>query len=126
MTHVILNVFLITDHYLFVIALDWDQSTKSRVGGMFVSCGHKYFSRRHSKNFATPPQLFALVCEYTSDRHKYQKMPSSWRFSLLCPYSDASLSHSLETHGFPTFASLTAFLHGKTRVFPTPFLFDSE
>ncbi|PIT91170.1 hypothetical protein COU17_01865 [Candidatus Kaiserbacteria bacterium CG10_big_fil_rev_8_21_14_0_10_49_17] len=28
---------------------------------------------------------------------------------------------SLETLGFPTFASLTAFLHGETRVSPTSF-----
>ena len=28
---------------------------------------------------------------------------------------------SLETLGFPTLTSFTAFLHGKTRVFPTPF-----
>jgi len=29
---------------------------------------------------------------------------------------------SSETLGFPTLAPLAAFLHGKTRVFPTPFL----
>jgi ribonuclease HI len=28
----------------------------------------------------------------------------------------------LETHGFPTRAMLAAFLHGKTIVFPTPFM----
>lgn len=49
---------------------------------------------------------------------------------LLCGHGNASLSHSLETHsaragGFPALAvdtlRLTAFLHGETRVSPTPF-----
>ncbi len=42
----------------------------------------------------------------------------------LCVQLDTSLSHYSETHGFPT--APPAFLHGKTRVFPTPFQFDSN
>src|SRR3989344_4838986 len=58
-------------------------------------------------------------------RVRFPPLIYSFFFVSRCLWRDASLSHSLETHGFPTLASLTAFLHGKTRVFPTPFLFDS-
>ena len=44
----------------------------------------------------------------------------------MCPREDVSLSHFLETDGFPTLALLTAFLHKETGVSSTSFLFDSS
>lgn len=32
-------------------------------------CGHEYFSRRHSKNFSTPPHSFFLLEKHSSGRH---------------------------------------------------------
>lgn len=42
-------------------------------------------------------------------------------FDYLLRGPDASLSHSLETHGFPALASLAAFLTGELP-FPDPFM----